>query len=146
MADNKIISSQTKAIVSARTEEVAVMILELKSRKYIEDMLMDKYNIKKSTVCHIVANAYKLIKNNYPVDRESIVSTHLNHYYKLAADAAAILDVKGSVAALQAIEKLLKLHTENPLVQMNSLNIQLDSVSTEDLIGAIKKITEESKT
>ena len=120
-----------------RVEETADMVLAFKPRQDIVKHLMTTYGLKKRSTDIIITKAYEHIRNNYPVDRESIVLTHLNYYYDIATKWKDI-DPKACLKALEQIEKLLKLHQENPLIQQNTLNMNFEKVSTDELLKAIE--------
>ena len=118
----------------------AAMLLNLKSRRYIIDELVKKYHIQPRSCDAIIHNAYSYIKDNYKTDRESIVIKHLEFYYDLAVQYKDI-DPRASLKALEQIEKLLKLHQDVPLIQSNTLNLNMENVTDDQLMKAIENIT-----
>ena len=127
-----------------RIVETAAMLLNLKSRRYIIDSLVATYHIQPRSCDAIITNAYEYIKDNYKTDRASIVIKHIEYYYDLAKKWEDV-DGRVSLKALEQIEKLMKLHQDNPLIQQNILNLKMDEVSNEQLMKAIETITKAKK-
>lgn len=134
------IVKQTQTLVAQeRVVETAAMLLKFKSRRYITDYLTAKYGIKIRTCDGIITHAYEYIRNNYPIDRETIIVTHLEFYYDIAMQWKD-LDPKASLKALDQVERLLKLHQDVPLIQNNTLNMNFDKITNEQLTEAIDNI------
>jgi hypothetical protein len=126
-------------VAEIRVAETAAMLLNFKSRRDITDYLTSTYGIQKRSCDNIITHAYEYIRNNYPVDRESIVITHLEFYYNLAQQWKDV-DPRASLKALEQVERLLKLHQEVPLIQQNTLNMNFDKITNEQLTEAIESI------
>jgi hypothetical protein len=127
-----------------RIVETAALLLNLKSRRYIIDTLVDKYGIQPRTVDAIITHAYEYIKDNYRVDRESVVAKHIEFYYD-TVDKWRDIDPKACLKAMEQVEKLLRLHDTSPLIQNNTLNMSLENVTNEQLIKAIDSMKEDKK-
>ena len=121
-----------KVLSDERMDEIVQMLLDCKPRKYIVDFLVTNYNISPKSTDHLITNGYKLIKELYQPDRESIILTHISKYYSIL-NSIEDFDPKAKIAALQAIEKLLKLHQPDVAIQNNTLNLDLKDVSISDL-------------
>jgi len=122
-----------------RVAETAAMLLKLKSRRFIIDHLTSTYHIQARSCDAIITNAYAYIKDNYKTDRESIVIKHIEFYYDLAMQWKDV-DPKASLKALEQVERLLKMHQDAPVIQSNTLNLNMDSVTDEQLKQAIESI------
>jgi hypothetical protein len=134
----------TRLQAEERIAFTAAMLLTLKSRRTIIDELVKTYGISPKSCDAIISNAYAYIKDNYKTDRESIVVKHLEFYYDLAAQWKDI-DPRASLKALEQIEKLLKLHQDMPLIQSNTLNLNMDNVTDEQLMKAIEAIKQQKQ-
>ena len=125
--------------IQERTVETAAMLLDFKSRRYIIDFLVDKYGLHPRSVDAIITKGYAYIKDNYKHDRDSIVVKHLEFYYDLAMQHKDV-DPRASLNPLEQIEKLLRLHQEQPLISHQTLNLNMENVSDEQLRKAIESI------
>jgi hypothetical protein len=142
---NQLVKKPVSVLVSKqRVVEVAAMLLNFKSRRYIIDELTSKYGIAQRSCDAIITRAYQYIKDNYKTDRESVIITHLEFYYDLAQEWKTV-DPRASLKALEQIEKLLKLHQDVPLIQQNTLNLNFEKISTEELLKAIDNIKQGKK-
>ncbi len=137
---NVVVNKKQNDIISQqRIAETAAMLLNFKSRRSIIDYLTSTYGIAARSCDAIITNAYAYIRENYKTDRESIIITHLEFYYDIASQWKDI-DPKASLKALEQIEKLLKLHQDVPLIQNNTLNMNFEKITTEELMKAIENI------
>lgn len=141
---NKRGTQITKVESQERIAETAAMLLNLESRRFIVDELSAKYNITPKSCDRIISAAYAYIRENYRTDRESIVIKHLEFYYDLAKKYKDV-DPKAALKAMEQIEKLLKLHQDQPLIQQNTLNLNLENVTDEQLMKAIEGIKQQKK-
>jgi len=114
------------------------MLLTLKSRRSIEDELTSKYNIQRRSCDKIITQAYAYIRDNYKTDRESVVTKHIEFYYDLAMQHKDI-DPRAALKALEQVEKLLKMHVDNPIVAIQN-NYNMEAVSDEVLIKKIEEL------
>lgn len=139
---NAIVKQANTVMAQERIVYTAAMLLNLKSRRYIIDELVKKYGISPRSVDKIISDSYAYIKDNYKTDRESIIVKHLEFYYDIASTWKDT-DPKASLKAMEQIEKLLKLHQDVPLIQSNTLNLNMDSVTDEQLMKAIEAIKQQ---
>ena len=122
----------TKIEVMNRTREVAAMLLMATPRSEIIQHCMDKYGIQETSVAAVVTRAYQYISRTHAVDRDGVVSTHLEMYYEVYAQSKGLGDSRGCIQALNSIEKLLKL-TDSALIQNNSLTVNLKDLTLTEL-------------
>jgi hypothetical protein len=54
-------------------------------------------------------------------------------YYDIMNDAKQLGDSSARIKALQAIEKLLKVTSDAPIIQQNTLNLNLKELSKEEI-------------
>lgn len=134
-----VVRQANSIAMQKRVVETAALLLNMKSRRYIIDHLVQTYKIQPRSCDLIITKAYAYIKDNYKTDRESIVIKHLEFYYDLAVQWKDV-DPRASLKALEQIEKLLKLHQDMPLIQSNTLNLNMENVSDEQLMKAIESI------
>jgi hypothetical protein len=141
MATQKLVKRhRTNIAEQKRIVEIAAMLLNLQSKRYIVDYLVNTYGIKERSCDYLITRGYEYIRDNYKTDRESIIIKHLEFYYDVAREWKAI-DPRASLKAMEQIEKLLKLHQDMPLIQQNTMNLNFDNVSDEQLLKAIETIT-----
>lgn len=138
LAKKKPAKIANKALAQQRVVETAAMLLNLKSRRSIEDELTSKYHIQRRSCDKIITQAYAYIKENYKTDRESIVIKHIDFYYELAMQHKDT-DPKAALKALEQVEKLLKMHQETPLVAIQN-NFNMENVTNDVLIKKIEEL------
>ena len=121
--------------ISRRREEVLQLLMNFKGHSYIQDYIQSKYDVGKKSVERDITIAYETIKNDYPIDTQSIVEKHIAMYYDLANQAKEQYDAKGAAAILEKIEKLLKLHQPDVVINNNTQNntLNLENISVEEL-------------
>ena len=115
-----------------QTREVAAMLLTARPRSEIIEHCCTNYGIQESSVAAVVTRAYAYIRDTHAIDREGLVTTHIQHYYDIYAQAKAVNDNRGAIMALNSIEKLLKL-TNDTLVQNNTLTVNLKDLTLTEL-------------
>ena len=123
----------TLQLMEERDSEIVQMLLDCKPKSYIYTELNNKYNIGRKAVDALLSKAYISIKENYAVDRENVINTHIQKYYKIVDDATTLYDTKSQLGALAAIEKLLRLHQPDVAIQQNHLTLDLKDYSVDDL-------------
>lgn len=128
----------TKVVHEQRIKEVAMMILACKARTEIIDYCVTNYGLRETSVTALVTSAYKFIRESHSVDASELVSVHTSYYYECFMLAKQLGDVRGSVAALQAIEKLLKISQPDVAIQNNNLNVNLKDMTLSELKELIK--------
>jgi hypothetical protein len=120
-----------------QTREVASFLLLAKPRSEIIDHCVNTYGVQETSVGAIITRAYAYIKDTHAVDRDGLVTTHIQHYYEIYNVAKSLGDSRGAIQALNSIEKLLKL-TNDPLIQNNSLTFNLKDLSVNELKDLLK--------
>lgn len=128
----------TKVVHEQRIKEVAMMVLACKSRTEIIDYCVNNYGLRESSVNNLVNSAYKFIRETHSVDASELIHVHTSYYYELYVLAKQIGDVRGSVSALQAIEKLLRISQPDVAIQNNNLNVNLKDMTLNELKELIK--------
>jgi hypothetical protein len=110
------------------------MINNLVPRAEILSYLSTHYGVKESYGQNLIKQAYKSLSDQYKLDSEfDVFHKHIQQYYLIAANARQLGDNSSAIKALQAIEKLLKLTNDAPLIQNNTMNLNLKDLSVEDL-------------
>jgi len=122
----------TKAVAEERTRIVAEALMQGKSNLEIQQICVQQFGMPKSSSYTILKRANKYIRENYILDPEVVVTRHIEMYYKLY-DNFKEIDAKGSIAALKAVEDLLKIHNDQPLFQNNTLNVNVKELSVKDI-------------
>ena len=121
--------------ISKRREDVLEQLMNYKGHSYIQDYIQKKYGVGKKSVERDITIAYETIKKDYPIDTQTIVEKHIAMYYDLANTAKEQYDAKGAAAILEKIEKLLKLHSPDVVINNNTQNnnLNLENISVDDL-------------
>ncbi len=131
----------TTITVEQRVNKVAEMLLSGGSRTIIMNTITKQYDISPAQVDTDITNAYKVIRSNYTQDIEDLVAKHIGMYYDNAERAKQTMNIQAANQSLQAIEKLLKLHspTNQVNVQVNNNTVQLPEMSIEQIKELLSK-------
>lgn len=116
-----------------RTKKIASMLLKGKTRSQIIAHCIKEYGYVESSVTALITKAYKYIKKNFQHDTESMVLQHIELYYDIYQNALSLGDNRNAINALNSIEKLLKLTMPETAIQNNSISLNLDKLSLEEL-------------
>jgi uncharacterized protein YktB (UPF0637 family) len=122
-----------------RIEEVADLLLKLKSNTEIKKIISEKYSISPETVRNDICEASRLIQEQVP-EIKTVIARNLESYRRIAEESEKD-DKRTTLLALNSIEKLLRLN--GPDVQNNTQinNLIFDSVDTQSLIELIKQLS-----
>ena len=121
-----------KVLQEQRLMEVVDLLLQVKPRKEIYQYVYDNYGVGQKSTDYLITEAYKVIKEKYSVDREGVVNQHIQKYYDIVNKCDGY-DPKHQIQALQAIEKLLKLHQPDVAIQQNTLELDVKHLSLEEI-------------
>lgn len=116
-----------------KNKEILDLLLQGKSNNEIALIMMDKFKLKRGTVNNLITRAYKTIRSNYDVEVDNIIHKHVGMYYQIMNDAKQLGDSSARIKALQAIEKLLKVTSDAPIIQQNTLNLNLKELSKDEI-------------
>ena len=113
-------------MIVERREDVMASLLRGHSTGEIARVIIDRYGVSLVTVNRDISHCYAEIKEKYHRNLPDVIATHVSKYEEIHKTAMELLDLRSAIAALGAIEKLLKLHVEQPLVllQQNNLNLE----------------------
>lgn len=133
-SDEVVITTKNKLLDrDIKNKEILDLLLQGKSNNEIALIMMEKYKLKRGTVNNLITRAYKTIRTNYDVEIDNIVHKHIHMYYDIMNDAKQLGDSSARIKALQAIEKLLKVTSDAPIIQQNTLNLNLKELSKEEI-------------
>lgn len=116
-----------------RIREVAAMLLVAKPRSEIIDFVCTNYGVQESSVNNIISQAYKYLAETHKIDRDGTIVLHLQYYYEIYNTAKALGDSRGAIAALNSIEKLLKLTPPETAIQTNNFNVDVSKLDFNQL-------------
>lgn len=123
--------NQTEII--ERRDDVMTSLLRGHSTRDIINVIGSTYGVSRVTVERDITHCYAEIKKKYQRDLPEIISTHIAKYEEIHKAAMGMGDFRSAINALQAIEKLLKLHVEQPLVLLQQNNLNLQDMSLNEL-------------
>jgi hypothetical protein len=125
----------SKQEILERQDDIMGMLLRGNSTINIIKIIQSQYGVSKATIERDVSKCYDIIRKNYERDISDVISTHIGKYEEIHRAAMGLGDFRSAIQSLQAIEKLLKLHVDQPLVslQQNNLNLNLEKVSYKEL-------------
>jgi len=113
-----------QAEVVARRNDCKEMLLGGKSSNHIYTYISNRYGVTKSVVMKDISIVYGEVKEYINRNIEDVLATHIGRYeriYELCMDTG---DAKNAMKALESIEKLLRMHAAEPLIQFNQLNLE----------------------
>jgi len=116
-----------------RQDEVMTALLRGSNTREIVKTITQQYAVSKPTVERDISHCYDLIKKEYSRDLPQVIATHIGKYEEIHRSAMELTDFRSAIVALQSIEKLLKLHVEQPLVMLQQNNLNLESLSLDEL-------------
>ncbi len=133
-SDEVVITTKNKLLDrDIKNKEILDLLLQGKSNNEIALIMMEKYKLKRGTVNNLITRAYKTIRTNYDVEIDNLIHKHIHMYYDIMNDAKQLGDSSARIKALQAIEKLLKVTSDAPIIQQNTLNLNLKELSKEEI-------------
>lgn len=121
------------ALMAKRQREVAEMLINGTQTRDIVTFMHDKYNVSKVTVERDVTEAYKWIRQYIVRNVDDVLSLHISRYETVFTNAMGMGDFKSAIAALRAIEDLLKLREQQPLVAVTNNEINIDGLSLQEI-------------
>jgi len=122
-----------QAEIVERRENVMTSLLRGHSTSQIVRVIMNAHGVSKPTVERDISYCYDQIKKKYQRDLPEVIATHIGKYEEIHKAAMEMYDFRSAIASLQAIEKLLKLHVEQPLVLLQQNNLNLENLSLDEL-------------
>ena len=133
-SDEVVVTPKNKLLDrDIKNKEILDLLLQGKSNNEIALIMMEKYKLKRGTVNNLITRAYKTIRTNYDVEIDNLIHKHIHMYYDIMNDAKQLGDSSARIKALQAIEKLLKVTSDAPIIQQNTLNLNLKELSKEEI-------------
>jgi endonuclease III len=127
-----------KIVADKRIEFLVNLILKGHNHSYICAEAMKEFGASYSSVTKLMMKANQFIKENIKIDTEALVLQHVQKYKEIMTDWDKV-DGKTQIAAMQAIEKLLKLHNPETQINNNTLNLNLKDLSVRDLKELLKE-------
>ena len=122
-----------KVEVLQRTREVAAMLLLAKPRSEIIHYICQTYGVQEISCNNIISAAYKYLAETHQVDRQGTIVLHLEYYYEIYNTAKSLGDSRGAIAALNSIEKLLKLVMPETAIQNNNFTFDVSKLEFNQL-------------
>lgn len=122
----------SKAITDERNKYVAELLLKGWSRIDITNHCVDEWGLAETTMKRQIQRANEYIIKHYAENPAAVVNKHIAMYYDLYKEHKTI-DPSSAIKALNSVEKLLKLHNPETLVQQNTLNVNLENLSFNEL-------------
>jgi hypothetical protein len=126
-------SRTAPAVIADRQEEVAKLLIKGKRTKEIYIVMHQKYGVSQVTVERDVAEAYKWIKQYITRNIDDVIAVHISRYENIYDTAMDMFDFKSAIAALRAVEDILKIRENQPLVNVNHNTINIDGLSTAEI-------------
>ena len=128
-----------QAQIIERREDVMTSLLRGHSTGEIGRVIVEAHGCSLVTVDRDISWCYEEIRTKYDRDIPEVIATHIAKYTEIHKAAMGLGDFRSSIAALQAIEKLLKLHVEQPLIAIQNNTVNLDNLSLDELQGLLQE-------
>lgn len=121
-----------------RRDQAMKKLLKGHTTSEISLMIREQYGVSRATAERDISYCYDQIRKKYERSQNipQLVAEHIAKYEQIRVLALEAYDFKAAISALQSIEKLLKLHKDEPLIalQQNNTNINLENLSMEELL------------
>lgn len=126
-----------------RRNEVMTLLLRGWGYHEITENLSKEFGLSKKTIEKDISYCYAQVSDQFKRKLPRLVEDHISKYEEIHKQALMAYDFKSAIAALQAIEKLLKMH-DQPIVnlienQQNNLNLNLNDMSLDELKALLHK-------
>ena len=131
------------AEVEVRRNDVFEMLLEGKSSRHIVAYINLHYGVGRSTVEGDMTVVRKELVQQFHMEKQDVIALHVKRYehlYQLYMDRGTEADgwnphYNPEIASkmLEKKEKLLQLHNPDVLVQNNTLNINLEKLTKDEI-------------
>jgi hypothetical protein len=122
-----------------RVEELALLMSSGATRQTAFDYAKKKWGISANTTKDYLTDSYKYIKEHFTVSKEELINHHLQLYYDIYNNSKDT-DKKAAIAALQAIERLNRIHAPETAIQNNIININPKDLTDSQLNDLLKPI------
>lgn len=127
-----------QADVLIRRNEVRELLLSGKNTQHIYSFIIEKYGVTKSVVMRDIAYTYSDVREYLNRNIEDVLATHIGRYERIYELSMDMYNTRDAMKALESIEKLLKMHTAQPLIQYNQLN--LNNVDDKTLLDIVQQL------
>ena len=121
---------KSTAEVAVRQKDVRDMLLGGKSTSHIIAFLNSNYGVARSTVERDITQIYGELREYMERGIEDIIHEHVakyDHIYELCMDTG---DAKHAMLALKQKETLLRMHVQQPLINVTQQTLNLNQVGT----------------
>lgn len=124
----------TEAGVKIRRDALLNQMLEGKTKTALRQWYTENYpNLTLKSLNNDMVQCYEKLREYTSNDTNEIITDHV-HRYDILIDMAIDAGFVGeAVKAMQAKEKLLRLHNPDVAIQNNTLNVDLSNYSIEQL-------------
>lgn len=114
-----------------RRQDVLDMMLNGKSRQHIMGFISSKYGVRTACIDLDIAACKQEMKKFSDEQMQEALQLHVNRYDRIYDDCISVGNTRDALAALKQKETLIGLHRQEPMVQVNTLN--LSHVPTDEL-------------
>ena len=139
----EVMARTTDLVIAERRDEVCKMLISGKHTRNIASHIREKYGVSSKTVERDITIIYAEIKDYTSRNLDEVLSMHIQRYELVFEKAYEMMDYGNALKALAAIEKLLRMHQDVPLVAIQQNTLSLDGLSTPQIIEAIKALRNE---
>ncbi len=130
--------------VIERRNETKEMLMSGKNTQHIYNVISNKYGVSQSVVRLDITKCYAEVREYLNRNIEDVLATHIGRYERIFEMCMDLYNTKDAMKALESIEKLLRMHQQQPLIQFNQLN--LENVDDKTLIEMVKKLSNDNET
>ena len=126
-----------QAEIAARRSDVKEMLLLGKGKQHIVSYITKNYGLCLSGIENDITICYKEIREYAQKHKEEVIELHIARYEKIHDDCVSSGNYRDALKALAQKEALLQLLKAEPLVQINTLNL---NNYTDEQLRAISKV------
>ena len=134
----------TDLVITERRDDTCKMLIGGKHTRNIIAAMREKYGVSRQTVERDITLIYREIREYTSRNVEEVLSMHIQRYEDVYEKCMEMYNYGDALKALAAIEKLLKMHQDTPLIAIQQNSLALDGMSTPEIMEAIKALKHET--
>lgn len=139
MGKKRHVVKSSRQEIDLRHSDIMEQLLNGRRSKDIIRNICDQYGITKKTVQRDITLCYGAIRKRFERNTDDLIAEHIAKYEHIHKKALEAYDFKAAITALQSIEKLLKLHKDEPLVAIQQNNMNLSNLTMDELLKLLEK-------
>ena len=140
----EVMARTTDIVISERRDLVMKRLVSGKHTRDIIAEIRDRYGVSRQTVEKDITIIYKEIREYTNRNIDDVLTIHIQRYEHVYERCLEMYNYSDALKALAAIEKLLRMHQDTPLIAVQQNTLALDGMTTPQIIEAIKALKNEN--